>query len=213
MGDAFKKTSPGQKLQLPAAAYNAFIDTALAFQRGRLQRGAAGPVAAPLPEGLARVKNASGASQGRFGVLGIGGVAYGPGDNLAEFQNHVTFEAVAPAEPHRDRFVVLWEPLAPGKIGQAFVAGVCPVRVDILDDAHRFAQAIPGDAGKLRSSASGSTQILWAEAAGSNPRWAVVRLGGGGGSEPAGQYLGMVHSVVAQNTGGWDFIRYTVPLG
>ena len=39
-GDPFKKATPGQKLRIPAAAYNAFIDSALDFQRRqRDQRG------------------------------------------------------------------------------------------------------------------------------------------------------------------------------
>lgn len=33
-----------------------------------------------------------------------------------------------------------------------------------------------------------------------------------GGTEAVGQYIGMAHLVVAQNVGGWDFIRYTAPL-
>ncbi|MEI8258785.1 MAG: hypothetical protein WCJ30_24205, partial [Deltaproteobacteria bacterium] len=86
-GDPFKKATPGRKLRIPAAAYNAFIDSALDFQRR--QRDQRGHSRGRLGDesGLVLVYNDSGADLDRFSVATVSGIAISPADNLSEFQN------------------------------------------------------------------------------------------------------------------------------
>jgi hypothetical protein len=95
----------------------------------------------------------------------------------SEFKNRVALSCVTPdIDAHEGRFVVLAEPLAVGAIGRAYIAGVCPVQVNVTDEAHGYASIADGDTTQLASATSGPAQILW-KAAGTGSRWAVVRLG------------------------------------
>jgi hypothetical protein len=71
---------------------------------------------------------------------------------------------------------------------RAFLAGVCQVKVDVRDETHGYAEAIEGEVGHLRSSNTGTAQLLWTESDGGyaygygdgygdGVQWAIVRLG------------------------------------
>jgi hypothetical protein len=68
-GDAFKKVQPGQRLEITAEAFNAFLDAARAVREHKVF----GTEASQFfrQSGIVKVKNASGADQGRFAVLGL----------------------------------------------------------------------------------------------------------------------------------------------
>ena len=70
--DALKKVQSGQKLVIPAAAFNSFIDAANDL-RQRQACGVSRGVQGDTPAQYVLVKNASGADLDRFGVLGIDG--------------------------------------------------------------------------------------------------------------------------------------------
>lgn len=210
MPQAFSKVQSGEKLRIPAVAYNAFIDTALDLRR-RQQTAQQDGTPELRQTGIILVRNDSGADRGRFDVLGISGVLITPADNPDAFKSKVALVGVSPAEAqHAGRFVVLLEPIASGKIGQACAAGVTIARVDIVDTDHKFADVSDGTAAQLKSAEGGAGAILWKES-GTGVKWAVVRIGAGGGgsaqAEPVGMYPGMVHQVVAANTGGWDWLH------
>jgi len=178
-GDAFKKVQPGQRLEVTAEAFNAFLDAARAVREHKVF----GTEALQFfrQSGIAKVKNVSGSDQARFAVLGLSEPIILPGANETEFKRQVTFEGVVPSKSdHRGKFAVLLEPIADGKIGLAVVAGVVPVRLKV-DPAHLYdrAEIIDSDTGKLLNVPHGSARVLWIDAIGSEERWAVVRLDDG----------------------------------
>jgi hypothetical protein len=178
-GDAFKKVQPGQRLEITAEAFNAFLDAARAVREHK-QFGAEASQFF-RQSGIVKVKNASGADRGRFAVLGLTEPIVLPADNPAEFKRQVTLEGVVPAKnEHKGKFAVLLEPVAAGKIGLAVVAGVVPVRLQV-DPAKLYdcAEIIDGNTQALRNVPHGSARVLWVEATGSTERWAVVRLDDG----------------------------------
>jgi hypothetical protein len=175
-GDAFRKVQPGQRLEITAEAYNAFVDAALAV-REQKQFGAEASQFF-RQSGIIKIKNASGSDQARFAVLALTKPIVLPTANQNEFQRQVALEATVPKEhTHRGRLAVLWEPIANGQIGLATVSGVTPVRLEVdPDHLYDYADFIPDDAQKLRNVPHGSARVLWVEPSGSNERWAVIRL-------------------------------------
>jgi hypothetical protein len=117
----------------------------------------------------------------------------------------VALSCVTPTEDHAGRFVILAEPIAAGKIGRAYAAGVCPVRVNVAGESHRFAACEPGDTGQLHSAPTGPAELLWTEA-GTGQRWAVVRIGGGGATVEHGRPTQAFSSgqTIALNPVSWD---------
>lgn len=182
-GDPFKRASSGDKLEIPAAAWNACLDAAEAHRKG------AGP---PLVNGpqqfrqadIVLVKNSSGSAVGRFGVLGISGVIFTPSAALASFQDQVAFTGVTPTTAdHKGKFLVCLDPIANGNVGRAWIAGVCQVQVDMTDAAHQFADVKNSDRTKLSSGSSGSARILYSPG-GTGTKWCVVRINDPSGGDP-----------------------------
>ena len=180
MADPLSKVRPGEKLRLPADAYNAFIDAARYVQQR--QRGAESQgIPSSRSSGIILVKNASGADRARFEVLGVDQPVFGPDDNLDEFKNRYALAGVTPrAKQHFGRIVVLMEPIAAGAIGLAWAAGVCPVKITIPDHKHtyRFADVSDNSCATLLAGPQGAGFILWHEdlSSGGGEVWAVVRL-------------------------------------
>ena len=50
---------------------------------------------------------------------------------------------------------------ATGAIGLGLAAGACPVKIDVQNSGHRFAEIADGQAGHLASGEDGSAVILW----------------------------------------------------
>lgn len=179
MGDAFKKVQAGQRIAISAEAYNAFIDAAQAVREHKQF----GTEASQFfrQSGIVKLKNASGADQVRFAVLGLSEPIILPSANEIEFKRQVTFKGVVPAKnDHRGRFAVLLEPIADGKIGLAVIAGVVPVRLKVdPEQLYDRAEILDADSGKLLNVPHGSARVLWIDALGSEERWAIVRLDDG----------------------------------
>ena len=178
-GDAFKKVQPGQRLEITAEAFNAFLDAARAVREHKVF----GTEASQFfrQSGIVKVRNASGADRGRFAVLGVTEPIILPPDNLDEFKRQVTFEGTVPVKNvHQGKFAVLLEPIATGKIGLAVIAGVTPARLQVdPEQLYDCAEIIDGGTQALRNQPHGSARVLWVEGAGSTERWAVVRLDDG----------------------------------
>jgi len=176
MGDPFHKAVSGQPLRVPARTWNAFLDAARDHQ-ARQQNVAGAPAAELRPGGIVPVKNASGADRARFDILGIDGPVFTPTENEQGFKNRVALRGVVPTlADHEGRFVILFEPVKAGGIGLAGVQGVFPVKVDVQDEDHDFADVDDGQCGHLASGRCGAAQILWKES-GTGEKWAVVRIG------------------------------------
>jgi len=179
MSDALQKVQSGQKLVIPAAAYNSFIDAAVDYRRRTAQIGQKAEPA-QRQASIVLVRNDSGSDQNRLAVLGIDSPIIDPVTNEDEFKNRVALSCVTPAEnTHEGKFVVLAEPIATGKIGRAYAAGVCPAQIVVLDEdaeAYQHADIFDAYAGGLFATPNGSASILWKEE-GTGLKWAVVRFG------------------------------------
>jgi hypothetical protein len=178
MGDTLKKVKPGDPLVIPAAAYNTFVDAAREFLARQHRQAQAG-----TPSGrhncIILVRNDSGADRQRYQVLGIDWPIFDPAGDEEAFRNAPALSGVTPAEhDHAGKFVVLAEPIASGRIGCAYAAGVCPVKIDVPDEdyPYRLAEVTDGSADNLTAVKRGSAAILWREG-GTGVQWALVRLG------------------------------------
>ncbi|MBM3982762.1 MAG: hypothetical protein FJ304_21325 [Planctomycetes bacterium] len=178
-GDPFKNVTPGQRLEIPAAAYNAFLDAARQA-RGNLHDTDRDANALMRQSGIVRVRNTTGADLNRFAVVSLNAPIITPADNLQEFQNAVIFDGVVPTAVLKERFAVLLEPLAADATGRAVVSGVTVVKVRV-DPAqlYDFAAVEVGETGWLRNVPHGTARVLWVQSSGSVERWAVVRLDDG----------------------------------
>ncbi|HBR20282.1 MAG: hypothetical protein UV78_C0006G0010 [Parcubacteria group bacterium GW2011_GWA2_43_17] len=182
MGDGFKRVQAGQRLAIPARAYNAMLETAEAYQRNKTS-GGDGTGQGGYSSSV-YIKNSSGSDAARFDVLGISDVVFSPADSdaLPQFKNKVVLTGVIPTSVDHagGRFVICQEPIANGSIGSAFAHGVCQVQINVTDDTHKFADVKDSDHALLDSAASGAVSILWKES-GTGTKWAVVRFGSSGG--------------------------------
>lgn len=179
MDDGLKKVNLGDRLRIPASAYNAFVDAAL---DGRALNLAGGRPHWRHSD-LITVRNQSGDDQDQFAVMGIDGPIFNPSDELQlpEFQDYVGLDVTIPTvSDHWGLFVILAEPIPDGEIGAATITGATVVKIFIGagEDWVKFADVFEGETGYLMPSTTdpyGSAQILWKEP-GEGVKWAVVRL-------------------------------------
>ena len=183
-----QKVKSGDPLKIPAAAYNSFIDAARDYQfRARNRQSA---VKRPLPPGnLAYIKNDTAVNCQRFNILGVNSVLTLPSDNLQAFKNGTVLNGIKPAKLDHSggRIAILNEPIPAGRIGRAYVSGVCPVQIDMISESHRTAEVKEMQAEHLQSSDHGSLGILWAEP-GTGLKWSLVRFGAGGGGSATAMF-------------------------
>ena len=133
------KVKVGNSLKIPAATWNTLLDVAQERQvRSQNQTGEAQPHG--LPAGIVLVKNSSGTDRARFDILGIDGPIFTPTDGEQAFTDRVTLSGILPTKDnHLGRFIILAQPVKAGMVARAWAFGVCPVKVKVGDDAHRFA--------------------------------------------------------------------------
>lgn len=180
MGDELRKVRAGEPMRIPARAYNAFVDAALAQRRGMADLSV-DPSMAARQHGVLPVRNDAGEDVEAFHILAIDGPLFLPepsGDDPGEraFQNTVALKGVKPDDQTpAGQFVVLRGPIKDGAIGPCVVHGVTPARVLVEDEGHQFAD-LKADETVLVSSAAGGTPILWKED-GTGEKWAVIEIG------------------------------------
>ena len=176
-GHAFRKVLPGQDLQIPAAAYNAFLDNLRAPATvGPRSRGL---VKTPNQH-LLPIKNLAGGDVERFGILAIDSVLIDPDDSLPEFQGRPGFTGITPGVIHSGRFVVAAEPIPEGKVGLCYASGVCITRVYIpASGDFEFCDVEAGSLENLTALNVGSAAILWHENVTDDVAWAIISLGAG----------------------------------
>jgi len=133
---------------------------------------------------LIRVLNESGADCPQFGILGFYRSLLDPNTNLEAFSRNIIIGGQTPslASHSGGRFVICAEPIKNGSIGMAYAAGVCQVKVNVVDASHRLADVKEGDITRLESTKDGGCSILLREG-GTGTKWAFVRFGAGGGSK------------------------------
>lgn len=186
--DPFASVQAGQDVSFSATAWNAMLGAGRAWRDGRTGRDS-GELTTTRSSSIVRVRNDTGADLGRCAVVGLAGPIFTPTDDEDAFLREVAFSGVSPAASHRGRFAVLMGPALDGHVAMAWVAGVCQVRVDLVDLADDRADVVAGSTGRLVSGTTGSAQILWAESDDAyygyttGEQWAIVRLGA---HEPGG---------------------------
>lgn len=165
MSDPYQKVQPGDRLTIPAQAWNRMLDSiSIPVQTGG---ELAGLEAAP---NTVWIKNASGHDVDRFGVLGISGVAIdptaGPTQEL-EFARRPALRGVTPTVTgHADKFAVCLEPIKNDAIGRAAIGGVFACKVYVQSTTHRFATVRNNDRTQLDSASCGLVQLLWVASTG-----------------------------------------------
>ena len=173
-GDAFRKVKRGESLRIPATAYNAFIDAALAHQRTQQDVGAPS-IVARAGQVTVKVRNDSGGNRAQFDILKLGSPIVLPTASTAEFARQVTFAGVAP-DGKANQVAILQEPIPTGAIGQALLWGVTPCRIDVNHAKHTHAQPASGNY-RLQSSFGGAARILWKESGTGSSKWAYLLYG------------------------------------
>lgn len=123
MSDTLKKVQPGDPLRIRAQTFNTFVDAARDYINRQRDQSAASQEL-PLQSGIILVKNASGANQDRFAVMGIDATIITPEKNEDAFKSRVAFKAVVPTEEHINKFVILTEPIPLGDFGRAMIGAL-----------------------------------------------------------------------------------------
>ncbi len=176
MGDPLKKVQPGQELAIPAEAYNAFVDAAMACRINR-SLGLTGPNPPGRQAGLIKVKNNTAGVLQRFAPVGLHSLAITPSGSLENFQNTPVINVVAPGSTtYLGKFAVLQEPLAASYLGDAIVSGVTVSQITVNHASHDRADVDPSGGASLVSAYYGAAEILVVES-GTGSKWAVLRLG------------------------------------
>lgn len=165
MPDPYQKVAPGERLVIPATAWNKMLDRiAIPQQSGGELAGLE-----PAPNTV-WIKNASGSDVPRFGVLGISGVAIKPMDGTThemEFARRPALTGITPTKAaHGDRFVVCLEPIKNNAYGPAAIGGVFACKVFVTSTSHRYAGVRESDRTQLESASCGLVQLLWVQATG-----------------------------------------------
>jgi hypothetical protein len=156
-----------------AETFNYLLEAARAVHEDRganFMPPAIGGGAAP---GVILVKNTSGGTVDRFGVLGLGAALITPTANAVEFKNQIVLEGDTPVAS--GPFAVLLEPLLDDAIGRAVVAGAVQVQISVGEAGHTHARATTSTS-YLQSGVCGTARILWKES-GTGTKWAIVLLG------------------------------------
>ena len=90
MGDPLEKVQAGQRLEIPADAYNAFVDA------GRAEGSRRHDVAQERTAKHGKLASSASATQrvrqGRYSILALREPIISPSDNLQEFKNRVSLD-------------------------------------------------------------------------------------------------------------------------
>lgn len=187
MADAFQKVMPGQRVSIPAEAWNAMLDAAKAFRGGAPDVGTGSGASLPGVEHALMLRNDSGKDVAQYGVLGIGAplTEYATGAAASEFlRNPRKMVGEDPlTTDHEKRFAIALSACPSGKMIACGIAGVYPCKVDVQLESHEYATVADNDVTQLESADTGQAFILWKEA-GTGTKWALVwlRPAGGGGA-------------------------------
>src|SRR5208282_3366571 len=130
VGNPWKKVISGEPLTISAVAWNAMLDVAKQDQsRSQSNR----PLTQSRDADIVKVLNDTGIDLAQYSVVGLAGPIFDPGFSLASlaaFLRDVVFVANLPAMP--GQFGIMLDPVPIGGVGRAYVDGVCPVMIDLV---------------------------------------------------------------------------------
>lgn len=162
MADTFQKVSAGQPLEIPAATWNALLDSARRFNDQKLGAAQRLPLESnPLVSAVrCLVSNDTGDDLDEFSIVAISSPPITPTDDPFGVQTRPTLSGTTPAAA-TDTIAILQQPLADGEIGRAAAMGFAICTINLTDVSHTWASATPSDSTMLTSGASGAARILW----------------------------------------------------
>lgn len=199
MANPLQKVRPGDPLKIPAELYNAMIDAVAAVREMRRTGGNAisGQSSNPF---IVHVRNDTGNEVEQFGIIGIGAPIVTKDDNETEFRNNPKhFSGELPdLEDHAGRWAVVLQHLTEDYTGAAVIGGITPVKVDVVSEAHAFADLKDGDVEKLESADAGPARILWKET-GTGTKWALIKFPEGAASLPFDPLFAIMSSPQGQD--------------
>lgn len=166
-----EKPSRGDRMRLKADFVGVTVDMAKAYQAGKLPQGMLD--VPDLNRTPLQIRNATGGTLPRFGVVGFGEVKVDPASD--EFKNQLVIEGVEPQANKLDRFAIVQEGGIEGAVIECVCVGETHAKIDVSDESHEYAQAIEGDTTKLASCGYGPAEIVWREG-GTGEQMAIVRL-------------------------------------
>jgi hypothetical protein len=176
----YPRRTAGKKAAISAGGWNAAMAAAEAHEIDQRYRQVPGRDLPILAATTIEVLNDSGEDRRRGQVLGLDDWLMDPEDDPAKaselFENPVLKGIVPRIKKHWDAFVVLPFGLGKKEIGPGILAGLAVVKIDVTNDAHRFAGVKDDDATLLKSQASGCVRILKRQS-GTGEKWAIVQLG------------------------------------
>jgi len=196
MTDPFRKVKSGDPLMIPATAYNAMLDAAIATMRSQ---GKPAPIRGE--QGVyVQVRNETDYPLEQFEILGVEGPVFHPRNQRDAFQQTPVLRGVIPKERHKGKFVVLQESSEPGSVVRACISGLTVARVFVPEpqDGKEYKEPKACDIEEgysydFTAYASGGAAILWIEN-GPGPCWALIRIGHGNTSA--------LFPVTLENVGG-----------
>lgn len=180
MSVPFQRRSPGRGDPPLAEEWNGFIEAYQAYVRNG-RRFDFNSAESTQSQTLAKIQNLTGDDLPRFAVVELGEPLIDLTLNFSEFASKPSFEGVLPSSATGNRLGIVLDPIGSDQIARAVVAGIVPCLVEVSDTSHGFAQALDGSSAKLESADDGPVAILWKQE-GTGTKWAMVRIGGGGGS-------------------------------
>lgn len=173
-----QKVSKGDSIvqKFTADAFNSFADAANEFSR-RQNLSTQKPVRDFGIGQRVRIKNISSTTDiPPFGILAIKEPLFDYNDNEDEFLHNVTLEGDVPdySDPDFKRWVVAQEYILQGEIGWAMIAGITPVKINVIEESDLFCEMKDDDATQLVSG-GGIGKILWKET-GTGTVWGLIQF-------------------------------------
>lgn len=174
-GDPFRRARVGERLRIPAVAYNAMLDAAQAY---RTVSKASSRVR--TPPHLVPIRNDTGGALLQYDVVALGDPLFLPSDDEDAFLQRINFAGDVPATADFGRFAVLAEPADEDGVALAAVTGVTIAKLYIpAGGPYRYADIEDGETDYLRACARGGAAILWHEPeVEDDVCWGVVALSG-----------------------------------
>jgi len=179
MAEWTRKVQPGQSMRnMPAKAYNEFINAALRTQDMRRVGDVGRYAETEVARGYVWVINEAGSDLGAKRILGLEEIDIKPTDNELEYNQRLCYRGVTPAIPdHLHKFCILIQDAPNDQVFvRAKVAGPVQVRLYVNDVNHKYAIIKDTETAYLETTPFGGCPIHWQES-GTGEVDAVVMLG------------------------------------
>lgn len=168
-GHPHRHVQPGDSFEPSASLHNDLVDLLAKFRK----KGAVVKDGRPETSVEILIRNDTGDTVARYGVLAVGDPVLTPGVSLSGFKNNKLFKGIAPSPTAI--VAVVQETIADGAIGRAVVAGLTQVQIDVSDAAHQYATPTT-DPEHMESGATGRFKIVY-KASGTGVVWGVILIG------------------------------------